>query len=94
VCSNGWCPRSATAPPHASPAVPTAEQSATLELILVPEGSRRVSKLDRLRRNPTDIGSNGLLKALKRLVDLRLPEPSLLRQALRRAATGIAPDEA
>ncbi|MBV9729408.1 MAG: Tn3 family transposase [Pseudonocardiales bacterium] len=52
-------------------AVPTAEQAAVLEAILVPEGSRRVSKLDRLRRSPTDISGNGLVKALERTVELR-----------------------
>jgi TnpA family transposase len=52
-------------------AVPTAGQAAVLETILVPEGSRRVSKLDRLRRSPTDISSAGLVKALDRAVALR-----------------------
>jgi hypothetical protein len=52
-------------------AVPTDEEKAILEGILLPEGSRRVSKLDRMRRSPTDISSNGLVKALERYVDLR-----------------------
>lgn len=52
-------------------AVPTAGQAAVLEAILVPEGSCRISKLDRLRRSPTDISSTGLVKAPERAVDLR-----------------------
>lgn len=52
-------------------AVPSTEQTTVLEAILVPEGSRRMSKLDRMRRSPTDISSTGLVKALERAVDLR-----------------------
>lgn len=72
--SNASCPQSENAPRRTLrllSAVPTAEQATVLEAILVPEGSRRVSKLDQLRRSPADISGAGLVKALERAVDLR-----------------------
>ena len=50
--------------------VPTPEQRATLDaMLLVPEGSRR-SNLDRLRRSPTTISARALRQALERLSEI------------------------
>ena len=51
-------------------ALPTPEQRATLDaMLLVPEGSRR-SNLDRLRRSPTTISARALCQALERLSEI------------------------
>ena len=51
-------------------AMPTPEQRATLDaMLLVPEGSRR-SNLDRLRRSPTTISARALRQALERLSEI------------------------
>ena len=51
-------------------AMPTSEQRATLDaMLLVPEGSRR-SNLDRLRRSPTTISARALRQALERLSEI------------------------
>ena len=51
-------------------ALPTPEQRATLDaMLLVPEGSRR-SNLDRLRRSPTTISARALRQALERLSEI------------------------
>ncbi len=51
-------------------ALPTPEQRATLDaMLLVPEASRR-SNLDRLRRSPTTISARSLCQALERLSEI------------------------
>ncbi len=42
-----------------------------LENLVKVEEGRRVSRLDRLRKSPTDVNSTGLVKALDRHVELR-----------------------
>lgn len=52
-------------------AAPSPTQRAALEDLVVVEDGRRVSKLDRLRKSPTDVTGAGLVKALERHVELR-----------------------
>jgi len=52
-------------------ALPSAEQKARLETLLVVGDGDRVSSLDRLRRAPTRISSPAMVDALKRLTELR-----------------------
>ena len=89
-------------------AMPTSEQRATLDaMLLVPEGSRR-SNLDRLRRSPTTISARALRQALERLSEIeklgmsdldfsRIPPgrvDALARQAAARAqAIARMPDD-
>ncbi|MFB4273469.1 DUF4158 domain-containing protein [Nonomuraea sp. GTA35] len=50
---------------------PSPNQAAVLENLVKVEEGRRVSRLDRLRKSPTDVSSTGLVKALDRHVELR-----------------------
>jgi hypothetical protein len=52
-------------------AAPTPRQRAGLEDLVVVEDGRRVSKLDWLRKSPTDVSGAGVVKALERHVELR-----------------------
>ncbi|MGI5290399.1 DUF4158 domain-containing protein [Nonomuraea polychroma] len=52
-------------------AAPSPNQAAVLESLVKVEQGRRVSRLDRLRKSPTDVSSTGLVKALDRHVELR-----------------------
>ncbi|MEV0513828.1 DUF4158 domain-containing protein [Nonomuraea sp. NPDC050405] len=52
-------------------AAPSPNQAAVLENLVKVEQGRRVSRLDRLRKSPTDVSSTGLVKALDRHVELR-----------------------
>lgn len=52
-------------------AAPSPHQQAGLEDLVVVEDGRRVSKLDRLRKSPTDVSGGGVVKALERHTELR-----------------------
>ena len=52
-------------------AAPSPNQAAVLENLVKVEQGRRVSRLDRLRKSPTDVSGTGLVKALDRHVELR-----------------------
>jgi hypothetical protein len=52
-------------------ALPSADQKARLETLLVVGDGDRVSPLDRLRRAPTRISSPAMVLALNRLTELR-----------------------
>lgn len=52
-------------------AAPSPGQRRALEELVVVEEGRRVSKLDRLRRSPTDVSGGGVAKAVDRHLDLR-----------------------
>ncbi|CAO5235068.1 Tn3 family transposase [Frankia sp. AgKG'84/4] len=51
-------------------AAPSPAQRAVLEQLVVVEAGRRVSRLDRLRRSPTDVSGAGVVKALDRYVEI------------------------
>ncbi|WTD54845.1 Tn3 family transposase [Streptosporangium sp. NBC_01639] len=52
-------------------AAPSPGQRRALEELVVVEEGHRVSKLDRLRRSPTDVSGGGVAKAVDRHLDLR-----------------------
>ncbi|MEU4232856.1 Tn3 family transposase [Nonomuraea sp. NPDC026600] len=52
-------------------AAPSPNQAVVLENLVKVEDGRRVSRLDRLRKSPTDVSGTGLVKALDRHVELR-----------------------
>lgn len=51
-------------------AAPSPAQRTVLEQLVVVEAGRRVSRLDRLRRSPTDVSGAGVVRALDRYVEI------------------------